>query len=242
MIVWWFLGFKFKLLYWELHFNLEHKREHEFLSNARERPTRTASGKHGRTLTWSLDLPEAPRVCRGPLRVCRARSVAPREPHAQGCTSRTRRAHVYPMLLCFVVIRVLDWTRACVRCARRHETFHRARACFSQRALNKPYRTHTHTLQMERRALVPISVRVVLHEARRHAHSSLPRDRHDATSYHAIPSDADLRSTRLHIRDVSRARVPDVTRVDGHERAIPGGHIDEAQLHVPQTIPSTRVT
>ena len=29
----------------------------------------------------------------------------------------------------------------------------------------------------------------MLHEARRHAHSSLPRDRHDATSYHAVARD-----------------------------------------------------
>ena len=81
------------------------------LSDARERPpTRAASGKHGFMLARSLDLPPtetqtphqpgvqllpsllsgAPRVCRGPLRVCRARSVAPREPHAQGLPSRTR--------------------------------------------------------------------------------------------------------------------------------------------------------
>ena len=81
------------------------------LSDARERPpTRAASGKHGFMLARSLDLPPtetqtppqpgvqllpsllsgAPRVCRGPLGVCRALSVAPREPNSQLLTSRTR--------------------------------------------------------------------------------------------------------------------------------------------------------
>ena len=36
----------------------------------------------------------------------------------------------------------------------------------------------------------------------------------------AIPSRTDSRSTRPHIRDASRGRVPHVTRADGHERAI----------------------
>ena len=37
---------------------------------------------------------------------------------------------------------------------------------------------------------------------------------------HAIPGRTDSRSTRPHIKDASRARVPDVTRADGHERVI----------------------
>ena len=89
-------------------------------SNARERPPpRAASGKHGCMLAQSPTrlrhtphqpqvellpslLSGAPHVCRGPLRVRRARSVAPRKPHAQGLTSRTHRARVSDVaLLCF---------------------------------------------------------------------------------------------------------------------------------------------
>ena len=63
----------------------------------------------------------------------------------------------------------------------------------------------------------------MLHDARCHARSGLPRDdmhpRHITLS-HAIPSRADSHSASPHIRDASRARVPDVTRSDGHECAI----------------------
>ena len=40
------------------------------------------------------------------------------------------------------------------------------------------------------------------------------------TLLHAIPSRTDPRSTRGHVRDPSRARVPDVTRADGHETCL----------------------
>ena len=153
MIVRWFLGFKFKLVYWEFHFNLGHQRS---LSNAKERPpTRTASGKHGCMLTRSPDLPpqtphqtgvqllpsllsRAPRVCSGPLRVCRARSVAPRESHASHTRKASRRELIARVCIrcCSALLSSVCWTgRACVRCVRRHGTFHRTRACFSQRAL-----------------------------------------------------------------------------------------------------------
>ena len=123
-------GFKFKLFYSVFVSCILNIQENVrfSLSNARERPpTRAASDKHGCMFAGSLDLTptettphqpgvqlfpsllsRAPRVCRGQLRVCHARSVAPSEPHAQGLTSRTHRARVYPMLLCFVGIRVLD--------------------------------------------------------------------------------------------------------------------------------------
>ena len=131
--------------------------------------------------------------------------------------------------------------------------FHRTCACFSQRALTNLQHTsqsinHTkHTRQTKHRTLD----RVVLREARRHAHPSLPRDRHAmpsrTTLLHAIPSRTDSRSTRPHIRDASRARVPDVARADGHERVFHNVrssvcYIDEAPLHSPRTIPRTRVT
>ena len=132
----------------------------------------------------------APRVCRGPLRVCHARYVAPREPHAQRLTSRTHRACAYPMSPCFVVVRALG-------CARRRGTFHRTRTCFSQRALtnSQPISQsikHTqHAREMKCRELALVCVRVVLHQARCHARSGLPRDRRDATSYHAFARDTE---------------------------------------------------
>ena len=46
---------------------------------------------------------------------------------------------------------------------------------------------------MERRVLVPTSVRVVLHEARCHARSGSPRDRRDATSCDAFARDTEPR-------------------------------------------------
>ena len=45
---------------------------------------------------------------------CTSRSVAPREPHAQGLTSRTHRARAYPMLLCFAFS--MRWTRRAHAC------------------------------------------------------------------------------------------------------------------------------
>ena len=76
---------------------------------------------------------------------------------AAGCgrvgagVSRTHRARAYPMLPCFVVIRVLDWTRTCVRCARRHGTFHHTRVFFAtcthqfsiHLIIDKTYPAHT---------------------------------------------------------------------------------------------------
>ena len=55
-----------------------------------------------------------------------------------------------------------------------------------------------HTLQTKHRALDAMSNRVVMNEARRHAHSSLPRDRHDATSYHAFARDTKLHRLAQH--------------------------------------------
>ena len=82
-----------------------------------------------------------------------------------------------------------------MRCARQHGKFHRTRRCFSKRALtnlqytSQPINHTRHTRQTKHCALVPTSNRVVLHEARRHAHSSMPRDRNNATSYHAFARD-----------------------------------------------------
>ena len=64
---------------------------------------------------------------------------------------------------------------------------------------------HTqHARQMERRVLVPTSVRVVLHEALCHALSSSPRDRRDATLYDAFTLDTEPR--RLAQRKASHRR------------------------------------
>ena len=147
--------------------------------------------------------------------------------------------------------------RACARCARRHGTFHHTRACFSQRALtnlqytSRPINHTKHTRQRKHRKLVPTSSRVVLHEARRHAHSSLPRDRHDATSYHAFARDTKphrpAQHKGSHQGPVARTSTGCYTR--GRTRNVfftmcahPVGCIDEARLHYPRTIPSTRVT
>ena len=51
------------------------------------------------------------RLCSPELHAFAVVCYVPREPHAQSLTSRTHRACAYLMLPCFVVIRVLDWTR-----------------------------------------------------------------------------------------------------------------------------------
>ena len=202
-------------------------------------------------LTRSLDLPpywDKPhtsqefnffRLCSPELRafavvryvICRARSVAPREPHAQGLASRKRIARVC-IRCCSALFSSVCWTeraRACGACVGAGRFIAHARV-FSQRALTNVQHTsqpinHTkHTRQTKHHTLVPINDRVVLREARRHAHPSFPRDRHAipsrTTLLHTIPRRTDSRNTRPHIRDASRARVPDVTRADGHERVI----------------------
>ena len=119
--------------------------------------------------------------------------------HTRNVLRRERIARsAYPMSPCFVVIRVLDWTRTCVRCARQRGTFHHTRACFriEHSPIHNPSQSIKHTQrarQMERSALVPSSVKVVLHEARCHARFVFPRDRHDATSYHAFARDTEPR-------------------------------------------------
>ena len=137
---------------------------------------------------------------------------------------------------------------------------------------NEPYHTHTH-VRPKHRTQVPTSNRVVLHEARRHAHSSLPRDRHDATSYHAFARDtkphrlAQHKAShqgrvaheylmlqglvfRLNVGPNAPMRAVLVSARDARTDtnalftmcAHPVGYIDEAPLHYPQTMPSTRVT
>ena len=104
-----------------------------------------------------------------------------REPHAQGFTLRTRRARVYPMLLCFAVSRVLDWTRVRAVRAPARDVSSQPRVFFATRTHqfiihlvpDKPYRTH---VRRSAALVLLLSDRVVLHEARRHAHSSLPRE------------------------------------------------------------------
>ena len=99
------------------------------------------------------------------------------------------------------VIRAQDWTHTCVRCARWRGTFHDAGACFPN--VHSPQHTQ-HARQMERRVLVPTSVRVVLHEALCHVHSGSPRDRRDATLYDAFALDTEPR--RLAQRKASHRR------------------------------------
>ena len=144
---------------------VQHKRDMTFsLSNARVRPpTRTASGKHGCMLTRSLDLPpywdkphtsqefNLSRLCSPELRafaVVRYVSVAlvtsQHASHTRNALRRERIARAYPMLPCFVVIRVLD----CVRCVGQHGTFSRVffATCTHQFTIHpiidKTYPTH----------------------------------------------------------------------------------------------------
>ena len=165
MIVRWFCEFVFKLWVSSSKYFIEYfililsiKWNMSFsLSNAQERPQlRAASSKHGCMLTRSLEIPPdcphqpgvqllpsllsaAPRVCRRPLRVCLARSVAPREPHARPYVANASRACVsdVAVLCCHPCV---NWTRACVT----HVFFATCTHQFTIHLVtDKPYQTHT---------------------------------------------------------------------------------------------------
>ena len=164
----------------------------------------------------------APRVCRDPLRACRARSVAPREPQAQSLTSRAHRARVYPTiaLLCFHACVGLNARVRAVRARARDVSSHTRvifATCTHQFTIhlitNKLYQTHTHVRRSTAHWFPKVTgscctKRDVMLIPVCRATDTLPRR---TTLLHAIPSRTDSRSTRPHIRDASRTRAPDVT-------------------------------
>ena len=115
---------------------------------------------------------------------------------------------------------------------------------------NKPYQAHTsdkapHTVSHQMTGSCCTKRDDMLTPGCR-ATDTMPRR---TTLLPAIPSRTDSRSTRPHIRDAPRARVPDVCYTRGRTLnalctmcAHPFGYIDEAPLHYPRTIPSSRVT
>ena len=231
------------------------------MSNARERPpTRAASGLHGCMVARSLDLLPAetnPTPARSStssefraFAVVRFVYVALVPSHHASHTRKASRRNRIPRVCvrcCSAFFSSVCWTERARACGARAGTGRfithvRTRQFTTHFITNKPHQTHTsdevpHTL-------VPTSNRVVLHEARRHAHPSLPRDRHDATSYHAVARDTKLYRLAQHKASHQRRVARTSTRVlhawtDLNALftlcAHPVGYIDEAPLRFPRT-------
>ena len=120
---------------------------------------------------------------------------------------------------------------------------------------NTPHNQKTlteHTRQTKHRILVPMSNRVVLHEARRHSCSFQSAAR--PTRCHVVPrfcpryQAAPTRAAQGLTSGTRRAHEFWMLHTRSDTNALftmcahPVGYIDEAPLHYPRTIPSTRVT